>query len=299
MPCRAPRRDRSDATGQTPRPNQETGLGNGPPPWIGEPSRIPACRHPGQRTACRASRRVLVPARERAARRLSVALHGPARQWRASAPRPAAGGAARRARRLARRELRADARECTRDRRGPARPRPERRAAARDPVRQQHRAPANGTGRDVGGHPLCAGLARLFADLGRFRQAAPRVRAAHAGPGVRRRPRGLCGRPRRGLAARRRAGRRGARRGRRHAVCGAARHAPARRRCGARTGGWRHDREISVHLRLDASAESGADHAPDAVRQSADAARNLSAVRYRAAGAGRLAAVEPHVRRQP
>ena len=58
-------------------------------------------------------------------------------------------------------------------RRGAAATRALARAADRDPVRQRHRARAHRPRRHVCRHPLCAGLAGLFADLAGFRQAQP------------------------------------------------------------------------------------------------------------------------------
>ncbi len=75
--------------------------------------------------------------------------------------------------------------------------------------------------------------------------------------------------------------------------------ADARGRCRACRGRPRHDREISVHLRLDRSAEGRHQHAADAVRQPGDDRRGLCLPARRAAGHRRLAAVESHFRRQP
>ena len=53
------------------------------------------------------------------------------------------------------------------------------------------------------------------------------------------------------------------------------------------------------NLRLHRNAESGDQHPRHAMRQPADAAAMLALRHPNAAGAGRLAAVEPHLRRQP
>ena len=59
------------------------------------------------------------------------------------------------------------------------------------------------------------------------------------------------------------------------------------------------DRQVPVHLRLDQAAQGGDQHPPHVVRQpAADAPVDAGAGRG-AAGAGGLAALEPHLRRQP
>ena len=60
-----------------------------------------------------------------------------------------------------------------------------------------------------------------------------------------------------------------------------------------------HGREDPVHVGLDRHAEGRDQHPPDAVLQPAGARPGLAVPGRRAAGARRLAAVEPHVRRQP
>ena len=77
-----------------------------------------------------------------------------------------------------------------------------------------------------------------------------------------------------------------------------ARHRPAHDRRDPRGGRPRSSREDPVHVRLHEAAEGRADHAPDAVQQPADAAPDDARTDARTAGAGRLAAVESHVRRQ-
>ena len=58
-------------------------------------------------------------------------------------------------------------------------------------------------------------------------------------------------------------------------------------------------REDALHVRIDRLAEGRHQHAADAVRQSGADSHGDGVPRRRAAGAVRLAAVEPHVRRQP
>jgi feruloyl-CoA synthase len=71
---------------------------------------------------------------------------------------------------------------------------------------------------------------------------------------------------------------------------------PSTRPCGHRP---RHHHQVPVHLGLDQAAQGGDQHPPHVVRQpAADAPVDARAGR-RAAGAGRLAALEPHLRRQP
>ena len=66
--------------------------------------------------------------------------------------------------------------------------------------------------------------------------------------------------------------------------------------CQSRSGD---DRENSLHLRLDRPAERRHQHPAHAVREPGDDPRRLALCRRRAAGPGRLAAVEPYLRRQP
>ena len=61
----------------------------------------------------------------------------------------------------------------------------------------------------------------------------------------------------------------------------------------------RHDRQVPVHLGLDQAAQGRDQHAAHAVREPADDPPVLPVAGRGAAGAGRLAAVEPHLRRQP
>ena len=62
-----------------------------------------------------------------------------------------------------------------------------------------------------------------------------------------------------------------------------------------RTG---HDREDPLHLRLDRHAEGRRQHPPHALLEPADGGAGVAVPRGPAAGARRLAALEPHVRRQ-
>ncbi len=73
----------------------------------------------------------------------------------------------------------------------------------------------------------------------------------------------------------------------------------ARRRCRARQSRPRYDRENPVHLGLDRPAEGRHQHPAHAVLEPGDDPLKPCLHRRRAAGAGRLAAVEPHLRRQP
>jgi hypothetical protein len=74
---------------------------------------------------------------------------------------------------------------------------------------------------------------------------------------------------------------------------------PARAGGRARPGRPRHHRQVPVHLGLDQAAQGRDQHAPHDVRQPADAAPVPGLPGRGAAGAGRLAALEPHLRRQP
>ena len=87
---------------------------------------------------------------------------------------------------------------------------------------------------------------------------------------------------------------------RQHALCRPAGHAShargGRRHAGHRAG---HDRQVPVHQRLDQAAQGGDQHPAHVVRQpAADGPEHAGADRG-AAGAGGLAALEPHLRRQP
>jgi hypothetical protein len=196
------------------------------------------------------------------------------------------------------------ARRCSRaqHRPGAAGPRPVGRAAGRHPEREQPRARAAGAGLPVRRHPALPGVAGLFDHQPGLRQAAPRAGDADARPGVRRRRGALRQGHRRHRAGRRRSGA-GRRRDRRPqvtrwaATCWTRRHARRRRRdAGHRPG---HHHQVPVHLGLDQAAQGGDQHARHVVRQpAADAPVDAGAGRG-AAGAGGLAALEPHLRRQP
>ena len=248
----------------------------------------------------------MVPAFARTARRLPDAPDRLPRERRASASRSRAGREARRRRPLDRDHLRADARTRSRARTGPRRSRAVGRATARGAVRQRSRASAADVRGDAGRRAVLADLARVFAGIDRLRQAASYARCAEAGCGVRRRTRavracarrrvaGRCGADRR---TRRRCRCRRRRKGPRGAALALARHRPAHDRRDPRGGRPRSSREDPVHVRLHEAAEGRADHAPDAVQQPADAAPDDARTDARTAGAGRLAAVESHVRRQ-
>ena len=61
----------------------------------------------------------------------------------------------------------------------------------------------------------------------------------------------------------------------------------------------RHDRQVPADVRLDRTAEGGDQHPAHDLRQSGDARPGVPVPRLGAAGAARLAAVEPHLRLQP
>ena len=113
-----------------------------------------------------------------------------------------------------------------------------------------------------------------------------------------------------GIRARHRCGRAGRRRSRGHgepagrsagnAVRDACRRAADTcGRRGACQGRARHRRQIPVHLGLDRPAEGRDQYPAYAVREPGDDPRGLCVFGRRAAGPGRLAAVEPHLWRQP
>ena len=60
-----------------------------------------------------------------------------------------------------------------------------------------------------------------------------------------------------------------------------------------------HDRQVPADVRLDRTAEGGDQHPAHDLRQSGDARSGVPVPRLGAAGAARLAAVEPHIRLQP
>ncbi len=161
-------------------------------------------------------------------------------------------------------------------------------------------APAAGARGAARRHTLRADLARVLARLGRLRRAQARRRASVAGFRLR---------VRSGSASRGR--------WRRRLLPTSSRH-----RCDRRRGVWlvtptsrssdldgrraRHARDRSgrrredpLHVGLDRRAERRHQHAPDALQQPADDPADAAVSRRRAAGARRLAALAPHVRRQP
>ena len=75
--------------------------------------------------------------------------------------------------------------------------------------------------------------------------------------------------------------------------------AGGRRGGGACTGVARHRREDPVHLGFHRRSQGRREHPRHAHRQPADAGAGLAVHRAAPAGGGRLAAVEPHLRRQP
>ena len=119
-----------------------------------------------------------------------------------------------------------------------------------------------------------------------------------AGTRLRRRRRALrAGAARRAAGGRRRSSRRRRRSGHaRDAVRGArGRDAPtARRRRGARRVTAGHHRQGALHVRIDRAAQGRDQHAADAVREPGADPDRAGVPRGRAAGAVRLAAVEPH-----
>ena len=181
------------------------------------------------------------------------------------------------------------------------RPGPRRRAAGRDPVGQQRRPCVGRAWRDDRGRALCAGLAALFAGREGFRQAENDHRHSDAGPHLRRRRRSLHGGDRSGRPK----GRRG-RRTRQSADDPPVRHARIRPRKAGRAGSRRrpgegrtgHDRQAPVHLWLDRGAQGRHQHAAHDDLEPGHAEGRYSEPQRRAAGSDRLAAVEPHIRRQ-
>ncbi len=108
----------------------------------------------------------------------------------------------RRKRSLAQGDLCRGAGGRARHRAGACRSRTERRAAGRDPVRQQRRSRAGRARRDGRGRSLRACLGALLARRQGFRQAQGDRRHSHAGPRVRRRRRPVRASARSGCAQR-------------------------------------------------------------------------------------------------
>ncbi len=174
-------------------------------------------------------------------------------------------------------------------------------AANRNSLRQRHRACVARPRRDACRHSLRADLSSLLADVAGFRQAEIHYRNSHAGAG-------LCG-ERDCFRARNCGNSAGRCRSRRYrqSVSGAKSHAIRRafgdstercRRCRSRQGRSRHDREIPVHIGLDRPAEGRDQHPAHALLQPVHDQRRPRLHSRRTAGAGRLAAMEPYVRRQ-
>ena len=185
-----------------------------------------------------------------------------------------------------------------RHRPGPDRARPRARPAGRDPLRQLDRfrpAPARLHARLGAGH---AGLAGLLADVARLREAEGGDRAPRplrrlrrqAGP-VRRRAGGA--RPRRPDAAHL-----GRRRRQREPRRMGGDPGDRRARGPARRGRPRHGRQDPAHLGLDRAAQGGDQHPAHAVRQPGADDPRLPVPARTPARHLRLAAVEPHLRRQ-
>ena len=178
------------------------------------------------------------------------------------------------------------------------------RSAHPDPVRQRHRARAAGAGRDVRRRALRADRAGLLAA-----GAASSARSGRSSTGC---SPGSCSPPRAPLFERaltdalppgRRARRVdvGARRRCRRRRSRTSQATPRRRAVDAARDrvGPRHDRQGAVHVGVDRPAEGRHQHAADAVLEPGDDPLGAAVPRRRAAGAVRLAAVEPHRRRQP
>ena len=208
-------------------------------------------------------------------------------------------------RRLGAPDLPGRVRAHARGRAGAARSRPVGRSADRHPVGQRPRA------RRARRSPRCTSACRTRrsrrptrCSSQDHRTLAARLRGDAPGPGLRGRGRALrarAGQP--GAAGRRRGRHRAARR---RACAGRRRFAALARRHGDRGGGRRararrarHRRQDALHVGVDRRAEGRDQHAAHALRQPGAAADGAGVPRRRAAGALRLAAVEPHLRRQP
>ena len=216
----------------------------------------------------------------------------------AGGARPRVPGGARPGGRLGRAHVGRSGAQGQRRRAVPDRPRPRPAAAGAAPVRQRDRPRAAHARRLPGRRAGRARVPGLLADEPGLRQGQAHrgAREARARVRVRRR------------AVRRRAG------GRRLRRRGAGAH-PGQRRDGlqraprdqaddGRRGraGRRRSRQRGqdpVHLGLDGDAQGRDQHARDAVREPAVARADLAVHEGHAAGARGLAAVEPHVRRQP
>ncbi len=219
---------------------------------------------------------------------------------RAQSGRPVPGRARRRWR-LAQAQLRGGTTCRGRTRAEPHHARALGRPAGDDPVRQRHRPCAAHARRPQRGNSGRIDLGRLFAAEPGPRQAQAHRRPARAGPHLRRRHRPLRQGARRARPCQNRAGREPQRRQyrprhrlRRPGAEPAGTGARARRRGHRR----RDHRQIPVHLRLHRPAQGGHQHPRHAHREPAAACADLAVSRRGAARPARLAAVEPHLRRQ-
>src|SRR5438067_88536 len=199
---------------------------------------------------------------------------------RADLPRRAQG------RRLAQAELPRSLWRRAADQPSPARPGTERGAACRHSFGQRRGPRAPCARRHARRHPGGADLARVLAHVAGLRQAQAHLRARAARARVRRR-RGEI-----------RAGARGG--GREVDVGGRASGKQPRLDTGARARARRaaDGGEDSFYLGLDRHAERCDQYARHAVREPAAARAGVAVRRGPAAGGGRLAALEPHLRRQ-
>ena len=175
------------------------------------------------------------------------------------------------------------------------------RAAARDSVRQRHRARSAFARRDVRGRPIRSGLPGLFADLAGLRKAAPCFRVVDARTCVRIGRQGVrtCDRSRDASGNGSDCHAQSGGRPQVGALRGAARdQAGLRPRCGACKGRSGHDREGAVHFRLDRNAEGRDQHPADVVLEPKDGPESASLLRGRAAGDPRLVPLASHRERQ-
>ena len=230
-----------------------------------------------------------------------VSLPPPDRPPAALGRRARAHLAAKRAwrRRLAPHQLRQRRWRARAHRAGAARPRPVGPAPAGDPVRQRPRAPAAGLGAMFAGvpfAPISPAYSTVSQDYGKLRHILGMLTPGWYSPSATAAGRLSGGGDRHGGGA-------GAGRDRgRHTLAFddlLARPATARGGRGARQGRPGQHRQVPVHLGFDQAAQGRDQHAAHAVRQPAADPAVLPGLGRGAAGAGRLAALEPHLRRQP
>ena len=168
--------------------------------------------------------------------------------------------------------------------------------AGHDPVGQLARAPAGQPRRLRRPRAGDADQRRLFADERRPRPDPGDRGADRARAGVRRRRRTV-------RAGARRPGGAGPDRPRRHGRPRRLAAPEPGRRPRRQPARWRprsgRDRQTPIHIRIDRHPEGGHQHPPDAVFEPGDDRDRVAVSRRGAAGARRLAPVEPHVRRQP